>query len=67
MKKSNGNDRTRSPAPLTKETVVGHNRIPKKPAPAGSNLSACYRLHLLRKIVLPIRLKAKVLGINAID
>jgi len=30
MKKSDGNDRTRSRAPLTKETVAGHNRILKK-------------------------------------
>ena len=67
MKKSDGNYKTRSRAPLTKETVAGHNRILKKTGAGGIKPIGCYRLHLLRKIVLPIRLKAKVLGINAID
>jgi hypothetical protein len=35
MKKSDGNDRTRSRAPLTKETVAGHNRILKKTGSGG--------------------------------
>ena len=35
MKKSDGNDRTRSRAPLTKETVAWHNRILKKTGAGG--------------------------------
>ena len=35
MKKSDGNDRTRSRAPLTKETVAGRNRILKKTGASG--------------------------------
>ena len=35
MKKSDGNDRTRSRATLTKETVAGHSRILKKTGSGG--------------------------------
>jgi hypothetical protein len=35
MEESDGNDRTRSRAPLTKETVAGHNRILKKTGAGG--------------------------------